>query len=608
MKTWDHWSASQIETFRMCNRKWWWNYIFGVPKEDTVDTVLGKQVHAEIEYYLTTGDASKLGEIARPALAAGHLPKPGTVEIEVPIGIDKRAGVATGEPLITLAGMPGEGYIDVRDGTEVWDHKTTGDLKYAKTVEELRSNVQMIIYAEASRRLHRQRFGAELTKVRVGHIVYLKRFPFGTRKTPCDLSIRDITEGMAAAEETVKQMKSLSTEKNPDRVPPTWSACSAYRGCQHRERCDALRRVSGQASTAFAGISGADIETPLSEKKMNPLLDKLKKGAGGAAPAKPETKAAAAPAKEVAVPAGDPKSALLAKLKGGGGAVTQEKPKGVNPPDASDGKAAAANPITQKLQARAADASAEKTARKPRNYEERLGALNWTGAQIGKMSAETMHKILDGSIDQAGGAYSILNDGTLYEIPEKEEEAEIDLNSNEAVEMGASLGWEESDIDAFADEVFERILKEKIRKDDVEDVVMGGRGNKKIVDLKVKPPPPPPVAAKKTAPEKVVATPQETGDTLALFIDCYPVKGFTDQVIDLAEYLAPLQQKVATLNKVEHYSLTDGGFGRGRDMVAALVALAPPKGVFVVDTRLPCTMAVLEVLRVHADIIVQGRW
>ena len=73
MEKWQHASASQIKTFRRCERKWWFEKIEGHRSPTTPAAELARAIHAELEAYLLGGD-----EPASPIARAGlkYLPRP----------------------------------------------------------------------------------------------------------------------------------------------------------------------------------------------------------------------------------------------------------------------------------------------------------------------------------------------------------------------------------------------------------------------------------------------------------------------------------------------------------------------------------------------------
>ena len=128
-------SASQISSFLACERKYGWTYIVGVRGQPTPSQELGTRVHAMIEDYVQKGAPidymSKEGQIIGAGLQY------------LPTGEGLRA-----EREFEYRGRyTWRGYKDCERENEVWDWKTTSDLKWAKTPEDLMYDPQAILYA-----------------------------------------------------------------------------------------------------------------------------------------------------------------------------------------------------------------------------------------------------------------------------------------------------------------------------------------------------------------------------------------------------------------------------------------------------------------------------
>lgn len=132
MKPFQHWSATQVTTFRLCQRKWYLSKIVGLEQPVTQALLDGKKFAEEAERFFKTGEIAHLSATTRPlvALAAsGKIPGPlrSTLRVEHPIGVDRRATDATGAALLEVDGLPAEGYMDLLDLKAgypvVWDQK-----------------------------------------------------------------------------------------------------------------------------------------------------------------------------------------------------------------------------------------------------------------------------------------------------------------------------------------------------------------------------------------------------------------------------------------------------------------------------------------------------
>ena len=456
---WDHWSASQIETFDLCNRKWWYNKRLKLPAPGTKSTNLGTLCHSEAEKYLETGDESVLGVIMRPGLENLRELRARNPQIEVPIGKNKRKGLGNGKPLITLAGLPGEGYIDVALPLEIWDHKTAGNLRYAKGEAELKTNHQGIIYARAA-----QVLADDFTSpVRFGHLVYLTVPPHTHRRTFVDLTPEHIDNRIAVLEKIVTEMKVVADVRSEISVTPTWSACSAYGGCPFKDRCHATRNINrltqpqgthmtlAEKLAASRGITQVPAQPapPATNGTVSALQAKLAAARGqpvtGVVP--PDAPLHDLPTEAEKAAAGPTEEALASATQGGADAARANKPR-TSPFKADNPLSAAwlagwdsAGPVTS-------PAETTTRTRKPRGGRDKAIALGWTGEQYDAMTVESAGRVVDEQLAfrGTGTGWDVTGLGFLEEVmvEEKEDTAEpIDINSIEALNAGMTLGWDE---------------------------------------------------------------------------------------------------------------------------------------------------------------------
>lgn len=553
MKSFSYWSPSQVDTFTLCNRKWWFNKIMGLEIPQHPSAALGEKVHKELENYLEHGDPKVLGPIAKAGLS--FLPTPGTVLIEYDLS-------ALG---LTAAGLPALGRIDClnlrSEPPEVIDHKTIGNIDYAKTNEELAKNVQMTVYARAAT-VELERMGVPTPDVvRVSHIAYQTKGSPVARKASADLTQERIARNWSGIDAKVREMKDVALALSPDRVTPTKSACDAFGGCHFRDRCRALNAVSHINPTPTP--NGDTVPDP----KANPLLARLgvkTKAASEAEAAPPVEPVESAPAP---APATTGKASVLDRLR-----KAAENPPVTDtilPPDTltdaevaqaiAGEETAAADAVTAKAEETAAKAAAkakpasedtgDKT-RRPRNALPRLMALGYSGDDVASMDTATMHAILDGKVKK----------GDSVPVPAPAPAAVVDPAPAPTVPPEVASLPAPAPIPSVA----------------------------------------PSVVPVPTSPAAVVS-----GGGLALYIDCRPVKG-GEVPTDLTDLLAPLMRAVASDAGVDHYTMVP--YGQGPARVAALVARNPwTTGVLFVDSRAPAAQAVLEVLRPYATLVVQGR-
>lgn len=215
-------SASQIDTYETCPRKWAFDKIDGMPRLDTPATLAGKAIHDELEQWLTHRDTP-----ANPTALAlvGHLPPPQSVEVKH-VEIEIR-------PLVE--GTPFLGYIDLwfpRTGT-IYDHKTCGSFRYAIKAEEMHDNIQAALYAHWA-------FEQGLTEVRC-------QWNYGTRSdAPKTRAVRrtmrpaDIAERMAKTAQSARECRAYVETPGivAMDVPAKSSGCAKYGGCPYQRTCN----------------------------------------------------------------------------------------------------------------------------------------------------------------------------------------------------------------------------------------------------------------------------------------------------------------------------------------------------------------------------------
>lgn len=139
-KKWVH-SASQIETFRSCQRKWGYRYIDRINPPPSKAAQLGSLVHTMLEKYLIENNvdtASPLWKIIEPGL--GFLPH----------GLKKNH--VEKHFSFTEDDLFFHGFIDFYQdlGRKTWligDHKTCSSFTYSLSEEDLKKDVQANIYA-----------------------------------------------------------------------------------------------------------------------------------------------------------------------------------------------------------------------------------------------------------------------------------------------------------------------------------------------------------------------------------------------------------------------------------------------------------------------------
>lgn len=246
----DHYSATQVDTYDLCARKWAFDKIDGIDSPPNASAALGLEIHGQLERYERDGIqldlTTKAGEIAMTGLH--FLPPPGTPGMVVEGSFMLSAwghrykglkdlslppGVLP-PPLLWVPGDPLPTYWDFDPSIPtVIDHKSTSDFKWAKTRENLPDNVQAAIYgAEAM-----IRYGTDRARLR--WVYYRTKKPYKAKAVQIVVTRDQI-------EKTLIRIKTLSDEMTVIRqsglkaldLPPNAKACSMFGGCAFQDRCN----------------------------------------------------------------------------------------------------------------------------------------------------------------------------------------------------------------------------------------------------------------------------------------------------------------------------------------------------------------------------------
>ena len=305
-------SASQVQTFSDCQRKWAWRYVANVEEPPNAAAELGRAVHAVLEKYLNGGEidfTAETGYIAAAGLE--HLPKPGTEGLLV-------------EEEFHFEGPSGHSYLGYKDlemPGVVYDHKTTSDLKWQKTAEDLSKDIQATLYAVDYFRKHPDENDVELRWV-----YYQTRNTRKSAITILRVNQAEAWDRFQEIEKIAEQISEASTKK-PLELPPNTNHCSAYGGCPHQGRCNL-----------------SPFERMRSHMEQNKLLVALQAKKNGASPpgAAPALSAAASAPASSPVVAAPPANKLLARLQAGGAPAAAVA---INPPEHQPPPAAPPVPV-----------------------------------------------------------------------------------------------------------------------------------------------------------------------------------------------------------------------------------------------------------------------
>lgn len=226
-------SVSQIKTYRLCPRKYMFNFTRSRRLPETDAQKFGTKVHAHLEDYLRDGTMppeTPEGRVARLGVVSGKLPDPGSADTEVSFDVPLWPGVSF------------TGLIDVleKDRPMVTDHKTTSSItKYAMSKEDILSDEQALGYALVTMQVlgtsqayvrwlyyEKKRHKGEIRPGTFKEVYNKIKWP------DCERLARDLIK---SAWECVQLRLA---RPDPNTLDPKLSGCHAFGGCEHRDVCD----------------------------------------------------------------------------------------------------------------------------------------------------------------------------------------------------------------------------------------------------------------------------------------------------------------------------------------------------------------------------------
>lgn len=226
-------SATEIETFETCRRKWAYQYLDGIKPPQSKAAEFGLAVHGLLEKHLTgyaINYETPEGRVASAGLRylPHRLPRE---NVERPIFFLKQ-------------GKMFHGYIDFFEqvGSQTWlvgDHKTSSTLSRALTSAELKKNTQANIYAQWAF----VEKGAEAVKLRW---VYYR-----TQSIPKALSVEaeltkdDAEENFAHIATVADDILNIVKEKSSSSAQPrNLSSCFKYGRCPFYTQCKSAQKTT----------------------------------------------------------------------------------------------------------------------------------------------------------------------------------------------------------------------------------------------------------------------------------------------------------------------------------------------------------------------------
>lgn len=228
-------SPSQLKTDDLCRRKWGFIYLEGRREPPSPKMQFGTDVHTILEIYGKTGELppdTPEGRVAKQIMRPGWVfpPTEGSL-IEQEFSM-----LIKGEDRGIFYGFIDRVLPPVDKIPEVQDYKTTSDLRYALTEEDLRTDPQSVIYS----RWAMQRYG--VTQARVSWLYSSAtgdpKKPRGARRVSNVLQRGDNGPWNKIIRQASELVELRCTKPDVMTLEPSPSACSAYGGCPFEADCD----------------------------------------------------------------------------------------------------------------------------------------------------------------------------------------------------------------------------------------------------------------------------------------------------------------------------------------------------------------------------------
>ena len=236
-------SASQLETFSACRRKWAWRALEKIEVPPHASAAKGSLIHKQFEAYLK-GESL---DYSSPAMReAAERALPGVINLPPPQSPGML--VEHGFSFETSGGIVFRGFMDVVlpdsgvvPGCEggapcVIDHKSTSSFRYLKSPEVLRTDVQAMIYAYRAMAMFRNP-----TVDLVWNYVRTKDSA-QTQRVHLRVVSEHVTEQfLGPITKTATELVAMyAAAPRVLDLPPSLGQCDAYGGCPYKLNCTDL--------------------------------------------------------------------------------------------------------------------------------------------------------------------------------------------------------------------------------------------------------------------------------------------------------------------------------------------------------------------------------
>lgn len=312
-------SGSQIETFERCPRLWWLNSVLKKRGPESPSLLKGQYLHYLIECYLkdeeidldkfpNVPEKELINDVFLKAIETGFLPKFPVL----PEDIEEYMVIDTGipDPDNPERTIPYIGYIDVhhRKATHIIDHKSTKNIKYAKspkpgTQSYLGDSPKDVAYAL---------YGLKQNPFARSYDITLKYYPLTDNPKFKDVKVtvsRQHAESIwnnriLPVVHKMIEFKNKTTKENflKSDLPSSSKACAMYGGCDFMELCAGIRDFDNNLTGEFPTMTSFDDFLKEIEKKKNEGQPELP-------PAKASNSPSPGTSKETSTPTPSPQKA-----------------------------------------------------------------------------------------------------------------------------------------------------------------------------------------------------------------------------------------------------------------------------------------------------------
>jgi len=280
-------SASQISTYRLCARRWYYEKIAKLPQPIKPGTELGTQMHALLEKYVELGERTDepiLEQVWDSELMKSVL------------ALSKDQVHVESECTFVMNGKRVNGRIDLcwREGRTMYilDHKTTKDFRYAKKPDEALSDPQTLVYAHWA-----------FQDPDVDTVIFIYHYIRTVKPTAPRIvriqhsreTISPLLDGMDADMTEMARLRDLPETSAPQNT----DACWAFGGCPFRERCFSVS-MTGTIGQMVTQTNTSSTENAMNPTDLNSFLSGLpvptaQNPSPAAQPSKPSAPVATAP-------------------------------------------------------------------------------------------------------------------------------------------------------------------------------------------------------------------------------------------------------------------------------------------------------------------------